>query len=561
MPKNIDKLRELVPYPNQYCPHRPHPKQLAFLMLRPPLWPLDGSPGEPDSDPAEYPYGLEFGRPVEPNEKGEPSEQGVYPYREVFFGGAAMGGKSDVLLMAALEYVHVPKYAALIVRRTYKQLSKAGAIMDRLQSWLVRSDAVWQASINKFRFPSGASIEFGYCESDRDVEQYQSAEFQAIFPDETAMLSEYQYSYLFSRLRGPNCPACQAVRRERYRAKHGLRPSTSASALKAMVHDPLAHVPLRMRPASNPGGVGHDWLRRRFLIDMDITIEKPCETCGPLARIHELTKHDPNRFYVPALGTDNPSMDKNAYEASLSALSDRVYAEQLRTGNWRIQAKGEIKREWFEIVDDYPREAVTLARAWDTAGTEGGGDWTVGLLMARTRDGLIYIVDAIRRQKDPYGVRELIRVTASQDLQAATQILQQAPGDSGKYHAQDLSRTALAGRKFHIEVVGSKKYVRAQPFFAAAGAHSVKLVRGLWNEDFLAEIETAGPDETAYNHDDQWDAAASAFKYLTENQHEYAFIPVPKPRAVQSPSQSEHPAVEERQPPQQKSRRWGSGAY
>jgi hypothetical protein len=57
---------------------------------------------------------------------------------EAFYGGAAGGGKSDALLMAALQYVDVPGYAALILRRTFKQLSLPGAIMARSNEWLAR---------------------------------------------------------------------------------------------------------------------------------------------------------------------------------------------------------------------------------------------------------------------------------------------------------------------------------------------------------------------------------------------------------------------------------------
>ena len=56
--------------------------------------------------------------------------------KEVFYGGAAGGGKSDALLMAALAYVDVPGYAALLLRRTFADLSLPGALMDRAHQWL-----------------------------------------------------------------------------------------------------------------------------------------------------------------------------------------------------------------------------------------------------------------------------------------------------------------------------------------------------------------------------------------------------------------------------------------
>lgn len=98
--------------------------------------------------------------------------------KEVFYGGAAGGGKSSCLLMAALEYVDNPDYSALIVRRTYADLAKQGAIMDRSKKWLANSGAKWNEQQKTWTFPSGARLSFGYLETENDKYQYQGAEFQ-----------------------------------------------------------------------------------------------------------------------------------------------------------------------------------------------------------------------------------------------------------------------------------------------------------------------------------------------------------------------------------------------
>jgi len=66
----------------------------------------------------------------------------LLPVIEAFYGGQPGGGKSSALLMAALQYVDVPGYSALLLRRTYADLALAGALMDRARSWLVGTDAV-----------------------------------------------------------------------------------------------------------------------------------------------------------------------------------------------------------------------------------------------------------------------------------------------------------------------------------------------------------------------------------------------------------------------------------
>ena len=73
---------------------------------------------------------------------------------EALYGGAAGGGKSSALLMAALQYVHVPGYAALILRRTYADLSLPGAIMDRAHEWLQGTGATWNGTEKRWTFPS-----------------------------------------------------------------------------------------------------------------------------------------------------------------------------------------------------------------------------------------------------------------------------------------------------------------------------------------------------------------------------------------------------------------------
>ncbi len=205
--------------------------------------------------------------------------------KEILYGGAAGGGKSDALLMGALQYVHVPEYRALLFRRTYKDLALPKALMDRADEWLSGTDAKWDASERTWKFPSGASLTFGYLENDRDKYRYQSAEFQYIAFDELTQFTETQYLYLFSRLR------------------------------RLAGQD----IPLRMRAASNPGGIGHQWVFRRFV--------------NPDTR--------KNNLFIPARLEDNPYLDKEQYEDSLSEL-DRTTWRQLREGDWLAKREGAL---------------------------------------------------------------------------------------------------------------------------------------------------------------------------------------------------------------------------
>lgn len=207
--------------------------------------------------------------------------------REALYGGAAGGGKSSALLMAALQFVSVPGHSAIIFRRTYTDLALPGALMDRAAEWLSGTKAKWSSQEKSWTFPNGSTLFFGYLETENQKYRYASAEFQFIGFDELTQFEETQYRFLFSRLR----------------------------RLKT------CNVPLRMRAASNPGGIGHDWVKNRFL-------------CS-------------HKFY-PAKITDNPHLDQEEYASNLMEL-DPITREQLMNGDWDAFEDGRFKREWLRL--------------------------------------------------------------------------------------------------------------------------------------------------------------------------------------------------------------------
>lgn len=216
------------------------------------------------------------------------------------YGGAAGGGKSDALLAAALQYVDTSGYAALILRRTFKQLSLPGAIMARSKEWLAwhrqAGRVHWNDDDKTWTFPSGATLTFGYLESADDIYRYQGPEFAFVGFDELTQFQEAQYTYLFSRARR---------RRD-------------------------IDVPVRVRAASNPGGVGHSWVKSRFPLAADDT---PAVKGG--------------RIFVPAKVTDNPGLDAAEYALSLGEL-DATLRQQLLDGDW-----GVFEGAAFTVTDDH----------------------------------------------------------------------------------------------------------------------------------------------------------------------------------------------------------------
>jgi hypothetical protein len=226
--------------------------------------------------------------------------------KEILYGGAAGGGKSDWLLMEALRYVDIPGYAALILRRTYSDLSKPGALIDRAKQWLLSTPARWNEQRKQWTFPSNATITFGYLESENDKYQYQGSEFQCVLFDELTQFTETQYTYLFSRLR----------------RLAGVE------------------IPIRMRSATNPGGAGAQWVRKRFIPD-DFEPEMAVEDRVFWKETEDSEGRKANRAFIPARIADNPYLDQHEYEETLSEL-DMVTREQLKRGDWSISEHGDI---------------------------------------------------------------------------------------------------------------------------------------------------------------------------------------------------------------------------
>lgn len=383
--------------------------------------------------------------------------------KEVLFGGAAGGGKSSALIMAALQYVDVPGYSAILFRRTYADLALPGALMDRFRDWIMQFDDVhWNANQYTATFPSGARVTFGYLNNVNDYLRYKGSEFQFIGMDEVTEIRESDYRYMFSRLRRP-------------------------------ASGPLSQVPLRMRAATNPAP---NWVRQRFLVEGEKT----------------------GRIFIPSKLTDNPGIDPESYRAVLQEL-DPVERNRLEFGDWWATTLGSMfDRNNIEVVE--PTEIPSLGkdtkivRFWDLAGTEPtpsnpDPDWTVGCLAAFD-NGTFYILDVRRMRAKGDKIEKFIRATADEDGPEVPIIMEQEPGSSGKNLIDQYARYVLPGYNFTGHRATGDKVTRARPLAAAVANGNVKIVRAEWNTDFIDEL-SAFPE--ARVHDDQVDATTHAFNF------------------------------------------------
>lgn len=417
-------IKALTPKMTKYIVHSPYPKQAAFMLL-------DG--------------------------------------KEAFYGGAAGGGKSDALLMCALQYVDTPGYNAIIFRKTFADLVKPGALIDRAQEWLApwttTKEVRWVDKEKKFVFPSGAILQFGYMETANDRFNYQGGEYQFVGFDEVTHMLEQCYTYMFSRLR-----RLQGV-----------------------------DIPLRIRAASNPpdDGDNAEWVYDRFV--------------NP-----ELKKE--HVVFVPAGMDDNPHLDTESYVENLEEL-DPVTRARLRDGVWTIKRQGNMfKRDWFEYVDAPPPGRRTV-RFWDCAATEvdpakkkrgKGPDHTVGLKMSE-KNGIYYLEDIVHIQQSAMNVEKTQQETAKSDGYGVKIREEEEPGASGKYTIEKKKKELFKGYAYDGVRNTGNKIERAKLVSAATERGIIKIVRGCRNLDkFFDEIEgfPAAP------HDDLVDGFSGAYNAL-----------------------------------------------
>ena len=210
---------------------------------------------------------------------------------ETLFGGAAGGGKSCGQLVDGLLYaLKYPKSKQIIFRSTFADLEKS--LIRTSMNFYPLSIANYNDSKHTWKFKNGSIIDFGYIQYEKDVYQYQSAEYDVIRFDELTHFTEFMYTYMISRCRGAN------------------------------------PYPKGIKSSTNPGGVGHNWVKERFI---DIGAPNVIHTCK--LETGETT----TRIFIPSLVQDNKFMltyDPD-YIKRLDALPEKE-RKALKYGNWDI---------------------------------------------------------------------------------------------------------------------------------------------------------------------------------------------------------------------------------
>ena len=227
--------------------------------------------------------------------------------REVLYGGAAGGGKSFAMLADPLRGLNNPNFSGLLVRHTTEELRE---LIQKSQELYPKAipGIKWSERKSQWVTPKGGRLWMSYLDRDLDVMRYQGQAFNWIGFDElTQWATPYAWDYMRSRLRSAD-----------------------------------QSLGLYMRATTNPGGPGHQWVKKTFIdpsppnssfwaTDMEtgnvITFPQGHSREGqPLFR----------RRFIPANLFDNPYLAESGdYEAMLLSLPEHQ-RKQLLEGNWDV---------------------------------------------------------------------------------------------------------------------------------------------------------------------------------------------------------------------------------
>lgn len=250
---------------------------------------------------------------------------------ELLYGGAAFGGKSHLLRVAAIAFAHaIQGLQVYLFRREFPDLYKnhlqgPSSLLAMLAPWMDAGYAKFNSGRNRVDIGK-SSIHLCHCQHEKDVFGYQGAEIHMLLMDELPQFSNFQYRYLRGRLRmvGVEVPP-------QYR---GVFPRVIASG--------------------NPGGVSHNSVKADF-----IDPKPPFEVWQVPAKEGGL-----RRQFIPALMADNPigMAQDPGYADRLEGLGDPALVRAMKDGDWDIVAGGAIDDVWDLKRHTLP--AFKIPEAW-----------------------------------------------------------------------------------------------------------------------------------------------------------------------------------------------------
>ena len=474
----------------------------------------------------------------------------------VLYGGGAGGGKSYSLVLDPLKYIDCPKFKAIIVRKTMRQIDLElwPLAVDMYMPFLIyhtgpnkgkfKGKARIGIKDHKITFPSGATVIFSYLDDSSVVELYQGVAITAFYADELTHYSEYAINYVRTRLRSTG----------KYKAffRASLNPDPNHFVLKYLD-----------RYINEEGFAIKEYSGKMayFVFDKGQII-----TSWDYNELKELypDKNPQNYTFIPSSLSDNKYLGQDYADAL--AANDTANYEMLLRGNWKYKppTNGFWTRDVLKVVDQEP-VGCTYFRCYDKASSkpasEGGDskqkdpDYTCSIMGAKDKEGNLYLLgsytrDAEERQRARFrehaGQRDqLIEYQALKDGVDVIQYMPVDPGQAGKVEYQE-SAKRLQNLGFVVKPdpnpTNKSKKTRFMPFCSACFNGQVYFVKNTFDKDvwdyMLLELENFDGDKNSGYHDDLVDVISMAYAVCISSKtySAPAILPINAPTSISNMS-------------------------
>lgn len=439
--------------------------------------------------------------------------------------------------MRFLKYVPDPNFIGFVIRKNASDLRGAGSAFDEALAMFTLYDPDLNSTKQPMQitFSNGAKIYFTGLDGEAGMKALQGKQISAILLDEAAHFTEEEIVWAESRLR----------------TKANMTPNIwltcnpdMSSIIFTWIKDfylyPKGTVIdgelVEGRAIPEKDGVVRYYLKVGNTTEWGETPEELIKKFGdrfPKDKKTGKTTAIPKSFtFISATVLDNPPMlEANPDYVSTLAALPRITRERLLYGNWlaREEGSGYFKRSWTPIENSIDifngDDVVRRIRAWDLASTLPSEaypdpDFTVGVLIARTRSGYYVVEDMIRGRWRAGELENMLVEQTRKDIEMygynCVGYLPVEPASAGKIMKHHMSRVFAQERvpiKFFKVGSGKSKLDRFLPFASVAENGLVKIKEDDWNEEFLTELELFTGTRSKI-HDDIVDATSDAYNLI-----------------------------------------------